>query len=426
MNNRVVTSALALVALTGSLLAGCKEDPPPPPLPEPKGTVKFRDHKKALKTPKMSNTRLPKISAETMKRFRVELCRYGSYGLKFASDAYTTSLAGAVPSAGKLPTFGKHPDGSRKSRLKGRAAGIGRALPFYGQLPFARHVRACTIAKGLREPATPALSEALVAFDAFAAPLNKHMMEALRYYGRKQFEKDKFARAQTLHKHLSKLFPQIDTKLAAVDTAAEAWLSTLKKQPEKLDESGELVNTALNEARGLLKLAMAESVDAAAFKEATSKLAKAVEAIHGQEETKTKSPETAAGVSDTKKKVPAEKKDAGQAKDKPTATASSKAKVQPKGKVASPFARVVTPQLKKLLLAAEKAQGAIKNKKLTVADRYGLSLRMATALEANHQALGQLLRLRGDTKPGGPLRLMKPRLRANTPRPRIRPRPKVD
>ncbi len=415
MYKRVATAALALFALSGSILVGCKEDPPPPPMPEPKGSVKARG-KPALRSPKMSSARLPDISDETMKRYRLELCRYGSYGLKFASDAYLGSLAGAAPSKDKIPTFGDHPDSSGKPKLNGRAAG--RALPFYGQLPFGRHVRACSLAKRLTKPATPELNEALAAFDTFSAPLNRKLMEALRYYGRQQYKKDKFQRAAALHKELIKVFPQIDGQLASLDKAAEAWLSTLKKQSEKLDKAGDLASAALDEARNVVKIAMADVVDEAAFKEAAAKLVKAIEAVEAQANT-----EMGTATADKGKDKDKDKTKAAAASAKPTAAA--KTKPNPR-KAASPFARVVPPQLKKLELAVEKAQGAIKDKKLSVAARYGLALRLATALEANHQALGQLLRVQGKTKAGGPLRLMKPRVRANTPRPRVRPRPKVE
>ncbi len=346
----------AIIGLTlcAATMAACQEDPPPPPppvIPEPSAA------KTDAKSAPTARTGVPRISPETMKRYRVETCVFGSQGLRVARDAYTSSLAGKPPSPQNLPSLGEYPDG-RPAPKQERVEGRPPALAAAGQLPFVRHVRACSIAKSLKDPAWTELDAAVLAFEEYASKLNKALLDASRYYQRNQWEKDDFARGKTIHEELTKLFPQLDAELDKLVAAFTAWYPEHTASPDKLDEAGQLAHDAANDARTLTLLLMAKERDDTKIQEGLAAIEKKRDALV---------------------KISTDQPDAA-------------------------HPRVVAPKLIQFIDAAKEGH------------HYRVTSSYADLVEANQRALAQLLRKRGDMRGGNmPVRALKPRIGRELP-----------
>jgi hypothetical protein len=246
----------------------------------------------------------------------------------------------------------------------GRLAGREPLMAGGRQLPFVRHVRSCSVAKTLKTPAYGELDKAVEEFDKYASELNKSLLDANRYYARKQYEKDEFKRAKELHKALTDAFPKLDGQLATLSKAYRAWIEKNKGSTEKLDKGGELAHAAMTEAREVALLLLADEVDGEAVGKALEKLKTARDALEKRGEE--------------------DKRD--------------------------PSSRVVLPKVDAFISAAE---DAAKAKKLSVMQTYAVSAAMAEVIEANQRAVAQSLRLQGQpAHPGAtpPMRMMKPRV----------------
>src|SRR5690606_33295239 len=127
-------------------------------------------------------------------------------------------------------------------------------------LPFVRHIRSCSIAKTMKEPAYEGLDKQLAEFEAYINGLNKALLDTQRYYTRKQHEKDELKRGKELHKTLTEMFPELDAKLAAFAEAVAKWQPQQGEPKEELDEAGKLSNQAIADARALAALLLAESI----------------------------------------------------------------------------------------------------------------------------------------------------------------------
>ena len=389
---------VATLTLTGASLSGCKDDPPPPPMPDQAASGKARAKVDTR------GSQMPRISPATMKAYRVETCYYGALGLLMARDAYNKSLGGAEPSASKIPSFGDYPQpampgmppmpsaakptGSATAKEAPKPSGSGPAAPGMRlpaapgldpagrmagrapleaaagrQLPFVRHIRSCSVAKTLKNPSYGELDKAVEEFDKYASELNKSLLDANRYYARKQYEKDQFARGKELHKALKESFPKLDEQLAALGKAYRAWIEKNTKPTEKLDKGGELAHASVNDARAVALALLDEKVDKDAVGKGIEKLKGSHEALkkHGDEDKKSAAP------------------------------------------------RVVLPKIEAFVSAAEEAG---KGEKLSVEQTYAVSAAMAEVVEANQRAVAQMLRMQGQTQPGGapPMRMMKPRM----------------
>ena len=363
----ILVGALAMGA---SSLTGCKEDPPPPPTPAadtataaasgpagPKGSSAIPPHHRAARM------NVPRISPATMKKYRVEACYFGSLGVTVAAEAYQTSLGGAEPSTAKIPSFGEYPE---TKKLPGQKKMAGRApiLAAGRQLPFVRHVRACSIAKSLKEPAHEELDAAVVAFEGYISGVNKALLDATRYYTRKQYEKDDFKRAKQIHTTLSESFPKLDEELKKFGDVVNKWALDNTKTEEKLDDAGQLAQTVLHDARALTLMFLEEERDKGKIGEAIT----ALEQKRDELLTKHESDKQA------------------------------------------PHPRVMGPKLLQFINAAKAA--AEIDGKLEAEQRYPVTAHMANLVEANQRALAQLMRQRGDV--GGsrvPIRALKPGLR---------------
>ena len=373
MRNHTLTVA---VLLTLGGLSGCKEDPPPPPPATGSASPAAASGTAAAR---QQRAKVPRVSPLSMKRYRVDTCYFGSLGLRVARDAYLASLGGAEPSPTKLPEFGDYSDGEPapakagdadppKARVPGRPPSPMAAAR---QLPFMRHVRACSIAKALKDPAVEGLDPALVEFDAYVSKLNKALMDATRYYGRKQWEKDEFSRGKAIHETLVASFGQLDDELAKLGEAVNKWMAAAEPGPEKLDDAGKVGVRAEGEARKLTLALLAETRDGEAVTKLTEELSKSLAEL---EELN--------------------------AKDK-----------------TAPHPRIVVPKLKTFVAAVEAA--AKIEGKLSPTQAYPISAEMANLVEANQRALAQLLRQQAG--PSGPRqRVMPPKLREGAQRPRVR------
>jgi hypothetical protein len=347
-----------VVALSGTVLSGCKEDPPPPPPvtgEKPKGAASTRVD--ARNAP----SRVPRISQQTTKDFRVDICYFGAQGLKMVRDAYMASTGGKEPTPEKLPSFGDFPElkakreaeKEREKQAKDKdgkeMAGRPRAFPAFAQLPFMRHVRVCSLIKSIKDAPNAELDAAIAEFDKYATKLNKSLTDAMRYYDEngKQWEKDKFERGKKLHAELTESFKELDGQLAAFDKGVTAWKASLKEMPEALDDAGKLAQQGTAQARAITVALLAEKPDMKALGDELAKLKQ---------------------TSDDLKKKGEEEKTAA-------------------------YPKVVGPKLEAFVAAVEPL---LKEPKLGTAQQYAVTAALTEIIEAGQRALAQLLRQRGD------------------------------
>jgi hypothetical protein len=381
--------AIGIFTVLASLsVSGCKDDPPPPP-PLPTATPGT-----ATKPTDAVGAQVQRMSPEATKLFRVDMCFFGSQGLRHLAEAYTASLGGKEPSATNVPEFGDYPEPSATPRRGGRAEPTGDdatkgddakaekgteakpAVPggAVRQVPFLKYLRYCAVAKQLKEPAHEELDTALTAFDQYAGPLNRSLVEATRYFGTKQFERDEFKRGKALHEKLSEGLPKAGEELDKLQKGVEGFAGTLKGLPDELDEGGKIAQRAYEEARAAALLFLAPEVDAESAKAAIEKLKKSHEDLVAEGE---KSAE-------------------------------------------APHPKVVAPKIEALVSAIETALEA--GATASSAERYPVFMAMADLVESSQRALAQLLnRKGGHPSMSPPSRMMKPRLRPGQVPPRMRP-----
>ncbi|MFO0759374.1 MAG: hypothetical protein U0359_22970 [Byssovorax sp.] len=132
---------------------------------------------------------LPKINPAVMKAYRVEVCYWGTLELEAARDSYLRSLHGAAPSEAAIPVFPRHPENQRPS--------------------YERQARACNVAVGLADPATP-VDAAMADFAPFSVALAQDITRALAYYERGEHLQDGFAEGNALHARLIEGFGKLD------------------------------------------------------------------------------------------------------------------------------------------------------------------------------------------------------------------------
>lgn len=348
--------------------SGCKEDPPPPPPPSatagPVGGPTLKDAEaKAQFTPRKSQ--VPRVDKDTMKRYRVEACFFGAQGLRLLADGYLTSTGGKMPTAEKLPSFGDYPNAQeppegQKNKLQRRAVSVASSVPFI------RYLRYCAIAKSLKDPSVEKLDEAIVAFDKYSTPLSQYLIQATRYFGTKQFEKDEFKRGKFLHEKLNEALPKVDEQLATLVEPVNAYAATAGESPEKLDEPGTAAREAIKKARALAITFLPNG-------EAEGRQALLDEVVAAQKAL------TEAAEKDSK----------------------------------SPYGKAVSPKLEAFITAAK---AAIEAKEPSKQQTYSVMFAMADLIEVNQRSLNQLLRNRGDVQPGGkPMRLLNPNIRQRMP-----------
>jgi hypothetical protein len=405
--------------ICGAAFVGCKSDAPPPaPAPEASSTAAAAASGKA----EAPVHQLPAFSDATNRRFRIELCFYGAYGLRLTRDAYLASLGGKEPAEGKLPRFGDFPTldeptgapapspvaaassapASPKAGAKvaAKAAATASAsaapsssaavtatrsmlnVPSLEHLPFTRYVSSCTLAtrkEGKNQGDEP-IDKAVAEFDAWASNANRLIMGAQRYYSAKQYDGDKFERGRSLHKELTESFAALDEKFAALTKAFLAWETSLGKPEEKLDKGAEAGFEALQTARALAATLLADKPEAEALGNAIDAVGKAREALEGL------------------------------------------AKEDPK----TPYPRELGARLGKLIQAAKKAKGSLADRRAAIGATFLVLNEVAGLVEAHHRALGQYLRASGQTRPGSPITTLRPRMEGLGGRPdtrTVRPRP---
>jgi hypothetical protein len=359
-----------LVSLVASLLVcGCKDDPPPPPIATVPASAqadpaagKGKANKHRLDAVRRSN-KVPRLKPETTKRYRTQTCYFGAHGIALARDAYLSSLAGGQPGPSKVPSFGDYPE---HAKLREHFKAKGRKTAFLGRgLPFVRHVRSCAIAKTIDKGKNSSLDAATSRLDSYVSPLNKSLMEAHRYYARKEYERDGFAKGKVLHGQLTKAFAQLDAELEAFGKVAAPWMRGLGPVPQKLDEGGKIAAKAVAQARTLTLEVLA--LDATAPAATKAGIEAGLQALSLTRDELQKRQTAAAG---------------------------------------EPHPRVVMPRLASFVAAAtELSKKLASGTKLDAAARYPVTSAMAALIEANHRAHTHLLRRAAGA---GPMRMLKP------------------
>jgi len=295
----------ALLAVSAALIAGCRDEPPGPAA---------ASSRSAAASAKRINpeARPQRVSPEAQKRFRVEVCAFGTLGLLDVRDAYLKSLGGAEPGPKKIPSFGIDQDGAAASpdgkppakggepaKAAGKpatsaapsasasAAAQPPAAPKLNQiwlasstLPFVQALHSCTIAKKLSQPPTPELDGEMERYDQAVTEVHKLVVEAYDYYQSKTYETDQFKRGKELHAQLTKTFAQLDERVGALAAAVEAWHKQMPKIPDTLDSSGELGEKAVAEARSLTLLLLSKPEPTPeALKQAVDRVKAATDAL---------------------------------------------------------------------------------------------------------------------------------------------------
>lgn len=190
----------------------------------------------------------PKLNEETMKRYRIDVCVFGSLGVPYARESYWASLGANEPSSLHLPSFGEYAE--HQPRKEGGRIPLAAKM---GRLPFEHHLRACTSAKALAKGTYPEMDAALSAFDEHGSVVARALGDAARYYARQEYERDDFDKGRELHTKLSDELAKFEEHHVALVKAYEAWLPGLEpiEEAAKLDAGGELSHKALAAARRL-------------------------------------------------------------------------------------------------------------------------------------------------------------------------------
>lgn len=291
----VVPSCFTAMFVAALSVAGCQDDPAPTPAPEASATAAAKVD--ADKKPKATS----KLDPLAVKTYRAESCYFGTMSLRQARAAYTESLGGAEPAAGKIPNFGAATADRAAAKVAPAAAGSASAAPGANAkapaasgsakvstkavtgrprpVPYERHARSCTVAAGIKAPAAPGLDEVLAEYAPFAVQLSKDIAAANSYYAKEEFKNDEFAKGKELHKKLTDGFAKLDDMHKKLGEALNKFRDTNKPDTSKDGEGQKLAAAAVTDARDAMVLLTGDAVDAAKVKEELDSLEKNVAAL---------------------------------------------------------------------------------------------------------------------------------------------------
>jgi hypothetical protein len=280
---------LAAVALSST---GCKKDEPPNATAEPTKPAIVASMPPRSKLNIRQPMAVPRIDPQVMKDYRIDVCYFGTLSLRQARDAYLASLGGAEPGPSKIPSFGlpqpPAPPGSSAapatSAAPAASASAGPRLTrpsgeFVPRPPHERNARACSVARGLKDPAMPEVDAALAGFSDYSIELSKDIAAAVAYYQRKDYEQDKFAKGKELHKKLKDEFAKLDELSEKLGTAVVAWRKEHPLDTSKMEDGQKDAQEAFDDARGMMLAIATHKTDPAAFKADLAKLDKSLEAL---------------------------------------------------------------------------------------------------------------------------------------------------
>jgi Protein of unknown function (DUF3829) len=236
--------------MTAALAAGCKEDPPPPPMSSARPLA--RTPPPMLTAPPLEpisplgRREGPRLKKATMKRYRAEVCYFGSLGVPYARESYWSSLGSDDPTPINIPNFGTYPE--HEPRKPGGRIPLAAKM---GRLPFEHHLRACASAKALAKGKWSELDEALETFDAVASVAARTLGDAARYYAREEHRRDDFRKGRELHQKLSDELASFEEAHAAYGVVFRKWVAGVEEfeEAKELDEGGKLSAKALSAAR---------------------------------------------------------------------------------------------------------------------------------------------------------------------------------
>lgn len=292
-------ASLGLVVVA-AMTAGCKKDPAPKPEPlaPAVATTPLGNRGKLSVRQPMA---VPRVDPLIMKEYRVDVCYFGTLSLREARDAYLSSLGGAEPGPGKIPSFGGPPPPPAASASPsappaaapasaGASAGPIRLPPrrpadFSPRPPHERNARACSVARGLKDPPMPDVDAALVAFSDFAIGLSKEIANATAYYMRKEYEGDKFAKGKELHKTLKEGFAKLDELSDKLGAAATAWRKEHPADVTKMEPGEKEGAQVLEDARTAMLAIAGHKPDPAAFKAGQAALEKSLAVLKARSQT---------------------------------------------------------------------------------------------------------------------------------------------
>ena len=183
-----------------------------------------------------------------MKRYRIDVCVFGSLGVPYARESYWASLGANEPSSLHVPNFGKYAE--HEPRKEGGRIPLAAKM---GRLPFEHHLRACSSAKALAKGTYPEMDGALGAFDEHGSVVARALGDAARYYARQEYERDDFEKGRELHTKLSDELAKFEEHHTALVKVYATWFPTLDpvEEASKLDAGGKIAQQAVAAARRL-------------------------------------------------------------------------------------------------------------------------------------------------------------------------------
>lgn len=301
---------LALLVATAAI--GCSEDKPKPdPSAASSATATATASAKGRLNVRPPLAPTVKVDPQANKEYRVDVCYFGTMTLRQAREAYLASLGGAEPSEKKIPSFGgaagpatppvtapgasaapsakpaAAPAPSAAASAKPGASGAPAARPepprrpinFPIRAPHERNARACSVAAGLKDVQMGEVDAALAAYAPFAIDLAKSIATATTYYQREEYKKDSFAKGKELHKKLTEDFQKLDEMSDKLGAALESWRKAHPVDTSKMEEGEKLAVAAYADARDVMSAVGVKKADVKAFKDATGRLEKSVEAL---------------------------------------------------------------------------------------------------------------------------------------------------
>ncbi|MBI4701384.1 MAG: hypothetical protein HY744_09530 [Deltaproteobacteria bacterium] len=163
------------------------------------------------------------------KLYLAELCHLGALGLRHFRDGYLASLGGAEPGPGRVPQ-----------------------LDAGGRADYERMGHDCARATKAREPALPAVDEALASLTPAALELAQSYVLGSGYYRGAQPARDGFARGRLLHGRIAAASARLDELGDALGAAMERHRREHAPDLAALAPGERLAQTARDAVRALV------------------------------------------------------------------------------------------------------------------------------------------------------------------------------
>lgn len=255
-----------IAVLLSVMLVGCDGDVVAEPSPSPP-TASAPAHV-APRPPAPARAGPTGLDRELLaaKESRIEVCLFGTQGIAVLRDAYLASTKLGPPGPGRLPEWGEYPPTDATAK---------------GPVPFLPFMEACHKARAAGVGAPIAgIDPALETYEAYVTELHKNLVNATRYYARKDYDGDSFRAGRAFHAALSPALAKFDAQYAAFATKMAGWQKTRPMEPPPgLDEAGAISHRSIVTTRELTTLLIGGARDAAREKDLLEKVGATADAL---------------------------------------------------------------------------------------------------------------------------------------------------